>query len=118
LGHIWPIIYMPLPEINSKFLPVDVVAAITARVRLARREQSLSQREFAEACSIPERTYKRIEAGKCDSLINLVKIICYLERQASFNLSFVTTRPIEKPRTAPQKALALERKPKIGKIKH
>jgi DNA-binding XRE family transcriptional regulator len=108
---------MPLPEINSKFPPDEVVAAITARVRQARREQSLSQREFAEACSIPERTYKRIEAGKCDSLINLVKIICYLERQASFNLSFVATRPSDRPRTAPQKALVLERKPKIIRSK-
>jgi DNA-binding XRE family transcriptional regulator len=100
---------MPLPEINSQFTPNDVIAAITARIRLARREQSLSQREFAEVCSIPERTFKRIEAGECDSLMNLIKIICYLERQASFNLSFATTHPLDKPRTAPQKALALEK---------
>lgn len=112
LGQIWPFYSMPLPDINSGFLPDEVVAAITARIRQARREKAMSQREFAEACLIPERTYKRMEAGKCDSLINLVKVICYLDRQASFNLSFITTRPSIGPKTAPEKAKALETKPK------
>lgn len=100
--------------INSTFSPDEVLSGITDRVRQVRRENGLSQKEFAQACAIPERTYKRIEAGKCDSLINLVKIICYLDRQASFNLFFLDNGLPNVPRTAPQKALELERKRKVG----
>jgi len=36
------------------------------RVRLERRRKSLTQKEFAEACGIALRTYKRFESGECD----------------------------------------------------
>ena len=106
---------MPTPSINSTFTPAEVLSSITDRVRQVRRENGLSQREFAEACSIPERTYKRIEAGKCDSLSNLVKIICYLNRQASFDLFFLNSDLPTVPRTAPQKAVHLEAKIRASK---
>jgi len=96
--------------INSTFSPGDVLSGLTDRVRQVRRESGLSQKEFAQACAIPERTYKRIEAGKCDSLTNLVKIICYLDRQASFNLFFLDEKLPNVPRSAPQRALALEKR--------
>lgn len=64
--------------------------AIANRVRVERRKQDKSQREFAEHCTIPLRTYKRFELGKCDSLDVFIRIVMAFDRITAIDLLFPT----------------------------
>jgi transcriptional regulator with XRE-family HTH domain len=61
---------------------------IADRIRIERRKARLSQRQFAEKCGIPLRTFKRFEAGQCDSLEAFLRIVISFERTVALELLF------------------------------
>ena len=91
---------IPSFEHAGGFSAAELCVRLADRVRVERRKLSLSQREFAERCDIPLRTYKRFELGQCDSLNVFVKIIGTFDRLVALELLF-PPKPIEhEPRTA------------------
>lgn len=75
---------------------------IADRVRVERRRLELSQKEFAERCGIPLRTFKRFEQGQCDSLEVFLSIVVRFERVVALELLF-PPKPLTvmEPRSAP-----------------
>ncbi|WP_019924971.1 helix-turn-helix transcriptional regulator [Duganella zoogloeoides] len=70
------------------------------RVRLERRRKKLTQKDFADACGVALRTYKRFEAGECDSLDAFLAIVIHFERLVALELLFPPKDLVElKPRT-------------------
>ncbi|KIF83049.1 helix-turn-helix domain-containing protein [Noviherbaspirillum autotrophicum] len=61
---------------------------IADRVRVERRRLELSQKEFADRCGIPLRTFKRFEQGQCDSLEVFLNIVVRFERVVALELLF------------------------------
>ena len=81
---------MPIPSFLelSKHSVADTRRLLIDRVRLERSRNKESQREFAERCSIPLRTYKRFEQGQCDSLDVFLRIVIAFDRVKGFELMF------------------------------
>lgn len=61
---------------------------IADRVRVERRRLELNQKEFADRCGIPLRTFKRFEQGQCDSLEVFLNIVVRFERVVALELLF------------------------------
>jgi transcriptional regulator with XRE-family HTH domain len=66
----------------------ELRALISNRIRIERRKARLSQRQFADKCGIPLRTFKRFEAGQCDSLEAFLRIVICFERTVALELLF------------------------------
>jgi len=66
----------------------QLMRRISDDVRAERTRLKLSQREFAQRCSIPLRTYKRFELGECDSLSVFIQIVKTFGRTLAFGLFF------------------------------
>lgn len=81
---------MSLPgfEYAKKLSSDNLCLLIADRVRFERRRQKCSQFEFAAACQVPLRTYKRFELGKCDSLAVFIRIVIAFDRIAAIELLF------------------------------
>lgn len=89
---------MSLPDFSSaqNLSTTELRLRIADRVRLERRRLKLSQVKFAEKCSIPLRTYKRFEQGRCDSLEAFLRIVAAFERTVAIELLF-PPKPISAP---------------------
>ena len=94
---------MPIPDfLGTNSLSVDELRLLLSdRIRLERRRTEESQREFAERCGIPLRTYKRFEQGKCDSLDVFFRIVIAFDRVKAFELMFPPKLVRVVPHTAP-----------------
>lgn len=81
---------LPLPLFReSTHSPVELLRKqLSDRVRLERRQLGLSQKDFADKCGIPLRTYKRFEKGDCDSLDAFLRIVKAFERVITLDLLF------------------------------
>lgn len=85
---------------DAKELPPRTVRGRLADdVRKKRNEVGLSQAAFASACNVPLRTFKRFEAGNCDSMLVLIKILQAFGRFDGFDLLFEEARPVMEART-------------------
>jgi transcriptional regulator with XRE-family HTH domain len=95
---------MSLPgfhEIGPK-TALELRTYIADRVRLERRRLGLNQKDFAERCGIPLRTYKRVEQAECDSLDAFLRIVICFERSVAIELLFPPkSAPVTEPRSAP-----------------
>lgn len=81
---------MSLPgfhEIGSKSA-TELRVHIADRVRLERRRDGLSQKDFADRCGISLRTFKRFEQGECDSLEAFLRIVITFDRIVALELLF------------------------------
>ena len=85
----------------------ELRARIADRVRLERRRTKLTQKDFAEKCGIPLRTFKRFEQGQCDSLEAFLRIVVAFERVVGLELLFPPKQAVVIEVRSP--AAALER---------
>ena len=73
----------------TKDIPISTIhSRITGRVRAERQRLGFSQKDFAEKCEVPLRTYKRFEVGECDSLDVFLKVIKEFDRLTAIELLF------------------------------
>lgn len=85
---------------DAKELPPRTVRGRLADdVRMRRHAVGLSQAAFAKACNVPLRTFKRFEAGNCDSILVLIKILQVFGRFDGFDLLFEEEKPLMEART-------------------
>lgn len=68
--------------------PAKLLGRIGDRVRGERNLLGLTQVEFAQRCGIPLRSFKRFEAGSCDSLTVLLKVAQYFNRASGLEMLF------------------------------
>lgn len=79
--------------------PRTVRGRLADDVRMRRHAVGLSQAAFAKACDVPLRTFKRFEAGGCDSILVLIKILQVFGRFDGFDLLFEEAKPQMEART-------------------
>lgn len=72
--------------------PAKLLGRIGDRVRGERNLLGLTQVEFAQRCGIPLRSFKRFEAGSCDSLTVLLKVAQYFNRASGLEMLFLLPR--------------------------
>ena len=68
--------------------PAKLLGRIGDRVRGERSRLQLTQVEFAQRCGVPLRSFKRFEAGACDSLTILLKVAQYFNRAQGLEVLF------------------------------
>jgi DNA-binding XRE family transcriptional regulator len=73
---------------STPVVALELRIRIADRIRLERRRTGMNQRQFAEVCDIPLRTFKRFENGKCDSLDAFLSIVIMFERVTAIELLF------------------------------
>lgn len=66
--------------------PKELARRLAASVRRTRTAYQLSQAEFARACNISVRTYKRFETTGQASLENFLRVVTVMERVQSLSL--------------------------------
>ena len=68
--------------------PKELCRRLAGCARKARTEHQMSQAEFARACHISLRTYKRFESTGQASLENFVRVVTVLQRVTALGLLF------------------------------
>lgn len=79
---------LPSFENGNQETPARLLGRIGDRVRGERNRLQLTQVEFAQRCGIPLRSFKRFEAGACDSLTILLKVAQYFNRAPGLEMLF------------------------------
>ncbi len=103
---------------DAKELPPRTVRGRLADdVRKRRHAVGLSQAAFATACNVPLRTFKRFEAGNCDSMLVLIKILQVFGRFDGFDLLFEEVTPPMEARTLLAVEAKLQAKVRASKLK-
>jgi predicted transcriptional regulator len=97
--------------------PTTVRGRLADDVRKRRHTVGLSQEAFAKACNVPVRTFKRFEAGSCDSMMVLLKILKAFGRFDGLELLFEEEMPRLEARTLLAIEAQLQAKVKASKLK-
>ena len=90
--------------------PDQLRQLLADRTRYERKRLELTQQEFAEKCGVGFSTFRRFEAGTCDSLEVLLLIVSAFQRIAALDLLFPGEAPPARPRTLIDYAVRFEAK--------
>jgi transcriptional regulator with XRE-family HTH domain len=90
--------------------PDQLRRLLADRTRYERKRLKLTQQEFAEKCGVGFSTFRRFEAGTCDSLEVLLLIVSAFQRIAALDLLFPGEAPPARPRTLIDYAVRFEAK--------
>lgn len=90
--------------------PEQLRQLLADRTRYERKRLRLTQQDFADQCGIGFSTFRRFEAGRCDSLEVLLLIVSTFQRIAALDLLFPSEAPPARPRTLVDYAAQLEAK--------